>query len=309
MDSSPTLQDFVLNLIYDPAARSAFELDPESALHAAGLGDITAADVQQVIPLVVDSAPVAGLQGLAGVDDLTTGVANLDVAGAVSQLQAITSQVALTPAGIVGEVNNTLGSVNAAVVSVAGGDVVNGSVLSGNTLGVAGLGGLTSSIPVGLGGVSAGNDPALHLDNGLHNGLDHNTVSSVDHSVTDAVTNVAPGVDHIVPGVDVGSAGFLDGTLDTVTNLPASLPIDHSPSLDVPGVGAATSSIGSVVKPDLGHVLSHDPVSDLHNTVSSVATTGHDVTSGLLGGVTHPDTTDSATGQESSHDLLGGLHL
>jgi hypothetical protein len=34
MDSSPTLQDFVLNLIYDPAARSAFELDPESALHA-----------------------------------------------------------------------------------------------------------------------------------------------------------------------------------------------------------------------------------------------------------------------------------
>src|SRR5690348_11872570 len=139
MDTSPTLQDFVLNLIYDPAARSAFEVDPESALHAAGLGDITAADVQQVIPLVVDSAPVTGLQGLAGVDDLTTGVANLDVAGAVSQLQSITSQVALTPAGIVGEVNYTLGSVNAAVVSVAGGDVVNGSVLSGNTLGVAGL--------------------------------------------------------------------------------------------------------------------------------------------------------------------------
>ena len=80
MDSTPTLQDFVLNLIYDPAARSAFELDPESALHAAGLGDITTADVQQVIPLVVDSAPVTGLYGLAGVDDLTTGVANLDVA-------------------------------------------------------------------------------------------------------------------------------------------------------------------------------------------------------------------------------------
>src|ERR1700742_1845665 len=112
MDSSPTLQDFVLNLIYDPAARSAFELDPESALHAAGLGDITAADVQQVIPLVVDSAPVAGLQGLAGAYDLTTGVANLDVAGAVSHLQAITSQVAFVPGGLAGELNNTLGSVN-----------------------------------------------------------------------------------------------------------------------------------------------------------------------------------------------------
>jgi hypothetical protein len=301
MDTSPTLQDFVLNLIYDPAARSAFEVDPESALHAAGLGDITAADVQQVIPLVVDSAPVAGLQGLAGVDDLTTGVANLDVAGAVSQLQSITSQVALTPAGIVGEINNTVGSVNAAVVSVAGGDIINGSVLSGNTLGVAGLGGLTSSIPVGLGGVSAGNDPALHLDN--------NVVPTVEHTVTDTVGSVAPGVDHVVPGIDTSVTGILDGPLDTVTNLPASLPIDHSPNLDVPGVGAATSSIGSIVKPDLGHVLSHDPVSDLHNTVSSVASTGHDVTSGLLGGVTHTDTTDSTAAQDSSHDLLGGLHL
>jgi hypothetical protein len=301
MDTSPTLQDFVLNLIYDPTARSAFELDPESALHAAGLGDVTAADVQQVIPLVVDSAPVAGLQGLAGVDDLTTGVANLDVAGAVSQLQSITSQVALTPAGVVGEVNNTLGSVNAAVVGVTGDNILSGSVLSGNTLGVAGLGGLTSSIPVGLGGVSAGNDPALHLDNGV--------VPTLDHTVTDTVGNVAPGVDHIVPGVDTGVTGLLDGPLDTVTNLPGSLPIDHTPSLDVPGVGAATSSIGSIVKPDLGHVLSHDPVNDLHNTVSSVASTGHDVTSGLLGGVTHTDTTDSTTGQDASHDLLGGLHL
>jgi hypothetical protein len=306
MDTSPTLQDFVLNLIYDPAARSAFELDPESALHAAGLGDVTAADVQQVIPLVVDSAPVAGLQGLAGVDDLTTGVANLDVAGAVSQLQSITSQVALTPAGLVGEVS--LGSVNAAVVGVTGDNILSGSVLSGNPLGVAGLGGLgglASSIPVGLGGVSAGNDPALHLDNGV--------VPTVEHTVTDTVGNtvgnVAPGVDHIVPGVDTGVTGLLDGSLDTVTNLPGSLPIDHTPSLDVPGVGAATSSIGSIVKPDLGHVLSHDPVNDLHNTVSSVASTGHDVTSGLLGGVTHTDTTDSTTGQDASHDLLGGLHL
>jgi hypothetical protein len=301
MDSSPTLQDFVLNLIYDPAARSAFELDPESALHAAGLGDITAADVQQVIPLVVDSAPVTGLQGLAAVDDLTTGVANLDVAGAVSQLQSITSQVAFTPAGVVSEINNTLGSVNASVIGITGDNVLSGSVLSGNTLGVAGLGGLTSSIPVGLGGVSAGNDPALHLDNSV--------VPTVEHSVTDTVGSVAPGVDHVVPGLDGNPAGLLDGTLDTVTNLPASLPIDHSPNLDVPGVGAATSSIGSVVKPDLGHVLSHDPVSDLHNTVSSVASTGHDVTSGLLGGVTHTDTTDSAAGQDSSHGLLDGLHL
>ena len=35
MEFSPTLQDFVLNLIYDPGARSAFELDPHGTLEAA----------------------------------------------------------------------------------------------------------------------------------------------------------------------------------------------------------------------------------------------------------------------------------
>src|SRR5687767_670838 len=199
MDSSPTLQDFVLNLIYDPAARSAFELDPESALHAAGLGDITTADVQQVIPLVVDSAPVTGLHGVAGVDDLTTGVANLDVAGAVSQLQAITSQVTVMPGQVAGDLNltNTLGGVNATVLTVAGDDVVGGSVLSGNSLGLVGAGDVTTAVPVGVGGLTADNDPGLHLDNSV--------VAPVEHSVTNVVT----GVDPLAPGLDAGPVGIL----------------------------------------------------------------------------------------------------
>jgi hypothetical protein len=293
MDSSPTLQDFVLNLIYDPAARSAFELDPESALHAAGLGDITTADVQQVIPLVVDSAPVTGLHGVAGVDDLTTGVANLDVAGAVSQLQAITSQVAVMPGQVAGDVNltNTLAGVNATVLTVGGGDVVVGSVLSGNSLGLAGVGGVTSAVPVGVGGLSAGNDPGLNLDNSV--------VAPVEHSVTNVVT----GVDPVAPGVDQGPVGILDGGLNTVTNLPVSIPLDHAPDLDVAGVGEATSSVGSLIKPDLGHVLPHDPVHGLDDTVGSVGGAVHDSTSGVLHSVIHP-----ADEAEPSHDLLGGLH-
>jgi hypothetical protein len=305
MDSSPTLQDFVLNLIYDPAARSAFELDPESALHAAGLGDITAADVQQVIPLVVDSAPVTGLHGLSGADDLTTGVANLDVAGAVSQLQAITSQAALAPGQFTGDLNFTLGSVNATVVSAAGNSLVGGpllsdgpvlsggSVLSGNTFGFAGLSGVTSAVPVGLGGLSAGNDPGLHLDHGV--------VAPVEHTVT----GVAPGVDHLVPGA--GPAGILDGGLDTAANLPSSISLDHVPDLDGSGVGGATSSVGSLIKPDLGHASPSDldPVNGLHNTVSGVGGAAHDLTGGVLHSVTHP----AADTQEPSHDLLGGLHL
>src|SRR3954471_21564706 len=76
MEFSPTLQDFVLNLIYDPGARSAFELDPHGTLEAAGLGDVTAADVQDVLPLVLDYAtPAAGQApaGLSPMDDVTTG--------------------------------------------------------------------------------------------------------------------------------------------------------------------------------------------------------------------------------------------
>ncbi|MFC7617459.1 IniB N-terminal domain-containing protein [Actinokineospora soli] len=54
-----TLHDFVLTLLTDDAARSAFAADPGSCLSAAGLDDITATDVSDVIPLVVDYAPRA----------------------------------------------------------------------------------------------------------------------------------------------------------------------------------------------------------------------------------------------------------
>jgi hypothetical protein len=295
MDSSPTLQDFVLNLIYDPAARSAFELDPESALHAAGLGDITTADVQQVIPLVVDSAPVTGLHDLAGGDDLTTGVANLDVAGAVSQLQAITAQAAVLPGQVAGDLNltNTLGGVNATVLTVTGDNVAGVPLLSGNSLG---LGGVTSAVPVGADGLSAANDPGLHLDNGL--------TSGVATPVGETATSVVSGVDHSLdaPGLDAGPVGILDGGLGAVTGLPASISLDHAADLDVAGVGGATSSVGSLIQPDLGHVLPHDPVGDLHSAVTSVGGAGQDVTSGVLHGVTH-----SADEGETSHDVLGGL--
>ena len=95
MESSPTLQDFVLNLIYDPVARDAFEVDPHGTLQEAGLGDVTAADVQDVLPLVLDFAPLRGLSSIdsvPSVDSLTTGVGNLvdaDVAKESANLQAL----------------------------------------------------------------------------------------------------------------------------------------------------------------------------------------------------------------------------
>ncbi|GAA2706598.1 MULTISPECIES: IniB N-terminal domain-containing protein [Actinoplanes] len=275
MDSFPTLQEFVLHLIYDPAARSAFELDPELALQAAGLDDITAADVQQVIPLVIDSAPVAGLHGLTGADDLSTGVANLDVAGAVSHLQAIAAQVTLTPAHLGAELNAGFGG--AAAISVAGTSVGAGSAFT-----------LT-----GIGGFSAADDPGQHVD--------QHVVAPVEHAVTGVLPGaVLPAPDHgaVLPGLDSGPAGLLDSGLDTIGDVPSSAGLDHFPGLDGPGLGGATSSIESVLDPDLGHVLSQDPADTVHGAVSGVT--------GTVGGVLHDVTPPLG---ETTHGLLGDLHF
>jgi hypothetical protein len=263
--TSPTLQDFVLNLIYDPAARSAFELDPEATLRHAGLDDITATDVQQVLPLVIDSAPVAGLTGPDGVDDLTTGVASLDVAGAVAQLQAIAAQVA--PHDAV-EVNAT-SSVNVTVLGLEADGLAQVSVLPGAL-------DLGAGSTLTVGGLSADNDPALDVDSAV--------------TVTGPAAEV-PSVYGVQPySTGLGDAGLNDslgGVLDTVTNVPSLVEPAGSGLLDVPGVHEATSSIGSLIQPDLGAVTSIDAVDGLGGTVtgtvSGVGDTLHGVT-GLLGG-------------------------
>jgi hypothetical protein len=73
-----TLHDFVLDLLSNDTARSAFGADPSAALAGAGLHDVTPQDVQEVIPLVLDYAPA----GLALPD---TGAAD----SVIQQLQAV----------------------------------------------------------------------------------------------------------------------------------------------------------------------------------------------------------------------------
>ncbi|MDI5975002.1 IniB N-terminal domain-containing protein [Amycolatopsis magusensis] len=93
--SGQTLHDFVLNLLTDETARSAFGTDPAAALSGAGLQDVTAQDVQEVVPLVLDYAP-----GGVSVESPESGFAALPAAtdvtstdGAIEQLQAL-AQVA-----------------------------------------------------------------------------------------------------------------------------------------------------------------------------------------------------------------------
>lgn len=85
MTHSPqTLHEFVTNLLSDDAARSAFAADPTAALAGAGLQDVTAQDVQEVVPLVLEYTPIHGAESLES---------GLPVSGdpedAVEQLQAV----------------------------------------------------------------------------------------------------------------------------------------------------------------------------------------------------------------------------
>ncbi|HEV7648950.1 MAG TPA: IniB N-terminal domain-containing protein [Actinophytocola sp.] len=70
--SFQNLQDFVLNLLNDEAAQTAYAADPTAALSQAGLGDLTPQDVQEVIPLVTDALPTETPLGDFAVD--VTGV-------------------------------------------------------------------------------------------------------------------------------------------------------------------------------------------------------------------------------------------
>jgi hypothetical protein len=277
MESSPTLQDFVLNLIYDPIARSAFELDPEGVLQDAGLGDVTAADVQEVIPLVVDYAPLADVTAVTGttlVTDVTTGVADVDVTGAVAHLQAVTAQ--LTGGHPVTDL--TVASAGAVVVTSDG-------LLPGVPLVGAGVEhAVTVQAPEATAGVttledsamSAIHDPGLGLDAGV------TAVSGVTAGVT--------GGDGLVASTGVDAGATLDGTAHVVTGVTGAIGLPDVVDLDVAHLDPAVSSVvGSVTGSDPLGAISADPVNgalDVAGNVTSTAT-------GLLDGLGHrPAVTD-----------------
>ena len=68
-----TLQDFALGLLNDDALKTAFDADPTGVLADAGLADITAADVNEILPLVADGLPTDALGDLTTNFDGTVG--------------------------------------------------------------------------------------------------------------------------------------------------------------------------------------------------------------------------------------------
>jgi hypothetical protein len=139
-----TLHDFVLDLLSNDTARSAFGADPAAALAGAGLHDVTPQDVQEVVPLVLDYAPA----GLALPD---TGAAD----SVIQQLQAVAHA-----ADIQGLPNFEASSPGTFGGGFGGetplGDYTVG--LDASTAGVSAVAGLTGGTVGAEGGLAAGLD-------------------------------------------------------------------------------------------------------------------------------------------------------
>ncbi|HEY3605867.1 MAG TPA: IniB N-terminal domain-containing protein [Pseudonocardiaceae bacterium] len=165
-----TLHDFVLNLISDPQALTSFEQDPAAMLDHAGLNQISAADVQEVMPLVIDFVP-AHAEALDSVlSQLPLDSVDTGQLGAIQQLQFVTQALGGIPS--LGSLPSlpSLGSLSSlsgmpsldAATTMGNGDMgvtshVNTN--SGAAFGVAGV-----NTPLGAGGGSVSGD----LQNGVH---------------------------------------------------------------------------------------------------------------------------------------------
>ncbi|MEU5527495.1 IniB N-terminal domain-containing protein [Micromonospora chersina] len=288
MDSHQTLHDFVLNLLTDPDARSAFDLDPEGALQAAGLTDVTAADVQDVVPLVVDYAPgaaglapVAPVVGQLGLDPLTS-----DVTDVVGQVQAVPHQIGVNSSH--SGVDVSAGALGAIAVDPAG-------LYAGAAL-VPGIG-----LGVGPGGL--GTDLT-----GVHDvadTLDSDVVGTVDTIADPAVGDVAGTVGDplgAVGGTDLlhdggvlgGDLGVLSGTQAQVHGVVGSLGVDQT--LGGLGLGDGTGVVPPVHVPTTVDDVTHQ----VDSTLSGVTGTVSGVT-GTVGGLT-----DGVTGDAGAHGA--GIH-
>jgi hypothetical protein len=99
-----TLHDFVLNLLTDDAARSAFAADPTAALESAGLSDVTPQDIQEVAPLVADYAPAPAADALESVlSSLPAGAGASELQNAIAQLTAVAGAADALPQTSTGE--------------------------------------------------------------------------------------------------------------------------------------------------------------------------------------------------------------
>lgn len=229
MATQITLHAFTLTLLGDLDARAEFQADPEGCLEAAGLGDISVAEVHEILPLVLDSASVVNVDALDKVlveaGDLTaadslklvTGhVEGVTGAGDAAAPSAITALV--TDFGGVGDVSHSL---DATVLTA--GDVV--SDVSGHSAaavtevaGVADVHGVTDVLvkdiatDVVVKEVSDSDVVVKHAIDSVD--VDVKDVADLSHNVVQDVAQVGDvhhEIGQVVGDITVGDIHVLDG--------------------------------------------------------------------------------------------------
>ncbi|RAS64077.1 hypothetical protein C8D87_106483 [Lentzea atacamensis] len=300
IESTSTLHDFVLNLLSDPALKAAFANDAQGTLEQAGLADITAVDVQEVIPLVIDLLPAtpAGLPALESValSGLPQDVLEDGPLGAISQLQAVASQ--LTTQGV------SLGDITSSSAGLLAADENGLTVWAGtNTANVFGAG------EVKLGGdFSAVGDVTSVLDQtaspvaGTALDVADTATSTVDGTLG-TVTSTVPGVDGVLGNL-VGVTGLGHDALGVLGGGDAAL----GNVLNVGGLDTLSTGTVDVKVPEA--------VGGVENAASGVVNTATGLThsaTGLVGdtagvGNVLGNVTDVAHNLPVAGDLdLGGL--
>jgi hypothetical protein len=293
VESTQTLHDFVLNLLTNPDARSAFELDPEGTLQNAGLSDLTPADVQDVVPLVVDYVPVQGITDLSALEGLGLGALDAAPTAVIGQLQTVTHQLT-------------------ASVHFSSSDV-NVAALGAISVDPSGLGVSASILPDAPRTLPAFGDAGLAPDlSGAHDvagTLDSNVLAPADGLVGTADGVVAGTVgtaDGLVggPATD-GVLGTTDFAVHTVTSTVGSV----TGLVGVGDLGDTVNGVTGVVGGTVGSVTGLVGAGDLGDTVSgvtgAVGGTVGSVTGSLgLNGDTHGDV---HTAHAAHGGLLGGL--
>ncbi|OLB65703.1 MAG: hypothetical protein AUI10_05600 [Actinobacteria bacterium 13_2_20CM_2_72_6] len=272
-----TLHDFVIHLLSDADARTAFDLDPDGALRDAGLHDVTPADVRDVIPLVADYAPahVAGLSG--GLPAFGTSALGTDRDGVAHQVQFVTAQLPgstgdLTLAaagGLRGVTSGVVGGISAVGAQPVSGDAgLSGHVRAGDPGGAhlsgaagasghAGLSGAAGHAGLsGAGGLTGdlapGHDPVGHLT-GTLGPLDPGHLldtTGLDAGGLDPTGLDPTGLDH------TGLTGTLPGAVPATVS---SLPDLHGATAPLHGVTAPLHGSGP-----LGLGAGADPAAQGH---------------------------------------------
>lgn len=255
-----TLHDFTLSLLRDPQALSAFQSDPKGVLSAAGLGDVTAADVHEVIPLVMDYAPASVVEkfdqaaSADHLDQIAAAPMPSGPAGAIDQLHQLTEQFSFAGAaepvlgalggggfgsalahplpavdGAVGTATNALG-LTPAVNSAAGGlntavDNVTAALDGSSLASMPTVGGIVRAASADLdnavGGVTDNASHGTLVSSAVDATTNHLLDSALTNAVSDTLNQDAPAIG----GVFSTATHSLSGPLASANSSLGSTPV------------------------------------------------------------------------------------